>query len=90
MQSIPPDQCSRQGPPAKPLMGQVLGGERLVSRAELRGFISASDMTIWRWVRAKKFPPPVYIGTRRFWKSTDIERWLEGKQQGLEVTNGTS
>lgn len=66
-----------------------LAGERLISRAELRLFVSASDMALWRWLKAGKFPPPVYIGARRFWKSTDIARWLDSKQTA-EAQHGTS
>ena len=67
----------------------VLAGERLISRAELRHFVTASDMALWRWLKAGKFPPPVYIGARRFWRSTDIARWLENKQT-TEVQHGAS
>ena len=63
-----------------------LTGERLISRAEVRQFVSASDMGLWRWLQAKKFPPPLYIGARRYWKASDIARWLESK----EVQNGAS
>jgi predicted DNA-binding transcriptional regulator AlpA len=64
-----------------------LTGERLISRAELRQFIDISDMSLWRWLRAGKFPPPVYIGARRFWKATAIAHWLDCKQS-TEVHNG--
>ena len=57
-----------------------LAGERLISRSELCLFVTASDMALWRWSQAGKFPSPLYIGTRRFWKSTDIARWLEAKK----------
>jgi predicted DNA-binding transcriptional regulator AlpA len=65
-----------------------LAGERLISRAELRQFIDISDMCLWRWLRAGKFPPPVYIGARRFWKATAIAQWLKSKQ--AEVQDGAS
>lgn len=54
-----------------------LAGERLISRAELRHFVNASDMALWRWLRAGKFPSPVYIGSRRYWRQSSIEKWLE-------------
>ena len=53
-----------------------LAGERLISRTELRRFLPISDMGLWRWIRAGKFPKPVYVGTRRYWKETAITRWL--------------
>jgi predicted DNA-binding transcriptional regulator AlpA len=54
-----------------------MAGERLISRAELRHFVSASDMALWRWIKAGTFVPPVYIGTRRYWRQSEIEKWLE-------------
>jgi predicted DNA-binding transcriptional regulator AlpA len=56
-----------------------LAGERLISRSELRQFVSASDMALWRWIKTGKFVKPVYIGTRRYWRQSEIEKWL--KQQ---------
>jgi predicted DNA-binding transcriptional regulator AlpA len=53
-----------------------LAGERLISRTELRRFVPISDMGLWRWIRAGKFPMPVYVGPRRFWTETSITRWL--------------
>lgn len=57
-----------------------LAGDRLISRRELNHFIHISDMSLWRWLRAKKFPPPIYIGNRRYWKASDLARWLDAKQ----------
>jgi predicted DNA-binding transcriptional regulator AlpA len=73
----------------KPNPSTILAGERLISRAELREFVTASDMALWRWLKTGKFPPPVYIGTRRFWKATDISRWLEYKRTS-EVQHGSA
>lgn len=61
----------------KPNPATIFGGERLISRAELRHFVTASDMALWRWLQAKKFPPPIYIGTRRYWRQSEVEKWLE-------------
>jgi predicted DNA-binding transcriptional regulator AlpA len=32
---------------------------------------------LWRWLQAGKFVKPVYIGTRRYWRQSEIEKWLE-------------
>jgi predicted DNA-binding transcriptional regulator AlpA len=33
-----------------------------------------SDMTLWRWLRdlEMKFPPPVMIRRRRYWREADL------------------
>ena len=48
---------------------------------ELNGGIS--DMTLWRWMHRDdlKFPRPVYIGRRRYWKEAEIIAWLESQSQ---------
>lgn len=52
--------------------------ERLIPRSHLRLLIPASDMTLWRWLRDKRFPQPIYIGTRRYWKQSAIDKWIDG------------
>lgn len=38
-----------------------------------------SDMTLWRWLATAEmnFPQPIYINTRRYWRSGDVSAWLE-------------
>ena len=33
-----------------------------------------TGMTLWRWVRAGKFPNPRYINGIRYWKQSEIEQ----------------
>jgi prophage regulatory protein len=48
----------------------------LSEREILENFARVSHSTLWRWVRAGVFPPPIRIGPRRiFWKACDIEAW---------------
>lgn len=32
--------------------------------------------TIWRWVKAGSFPPPVYFKSSRRWRRDQIESWI--------------
>jgi predicted DNA-binding transcriptional regulator AlpA len=69
-----------------------LAGERLISRTELRRFVPISDMGLWRWLRAGKFPRPVYIGARRYWTASSITRWLADRSAEAKndaTTRGT-
>jgi predicted DNA-binding transcriptional regulator AlpA len=54
--------------------------ERLINRRELRQRIPASDMTVWRWIKAGIFPAPLKINGRNYWRLGEV----------LEVINGTS
>lgn len=40
-----------------------------------------SDMTLWRWLKDDKlsFPRPIRIGSRRYWRETDILSWLDSQ-----------
>ena len=38
-----------------------------------------SDMSIWRWLNdpALRFPKPIYIARRRYWREAEIVAWLD-------------
>jgi predicted DNA-binding transcriptional regulator AlpA len=52
---------------------------RLLSYAELHAVkgIQGTRQTIWRKVRAGKFPPPVKDGARNGWIDEEIDRHIE-------------
>lgn len=45
-------------------------------RRDVREIVPVSDMTMWRWIRAKKFPEPVKMAGRNYWRSDEIDAWL--------------
>jgi predicted DNA-binding transcriptional regulator AlpA len=34
-----------------------------------------SPVSVWRWTRDGRFPPPEYLGERRLWRVDVLERW---------------
>jgi len=53
--------------------------------AELRKSLGISHSTIWRWVRAGRFPKPVRIGQAAIaWPADEILRWIESKKAERE------
>jgi predicted DNA-binding transcriptional regulator AlpA len=53
---------------------------QLIAAKQLRNLLGGvSDMTIHRWMEAKKFPQPVVVGGkgRRFWRLKDVAVWQE-------------
>ncbi len=53
----------------------------IINRREVCGFLNVSDTTLWRMVRAGRFPKPVKISERRIgWPKDQIEAWLEVKR----------
>lgn len=54
--------------------------EKRIQAAAVRSICGdVSDMTLWRWLRARNFPQPAYIGTRRFWRESDVIEWLDAQ-----------
>lgn len=54
---------------ATPMRNDMLGG--------------ISDMTLHRWLHNDdlRFPRPIYIGSRRFWKTAEVIDWLDGRKE---------
>lgn len=49
----------------------------MIRERELRERLGISHSTIWRMLRAGKFPAPVRISQRvKAWRAADVERWL--------------
>lgn len=56
----------------------------IVSSPLKKGLLPVSKPTIWRWIKAGKFPKPLSLGAGvRAWKKADIEIWLQNKEQDL-------
>ena len=52
-----------------------LVGNKKTGEAGLLGFVNR--VTIWRWVKAGKFPAPVKVGGLIFWRESDLQRWQD-------------
>jgi predicted DNA-binding transcriptional regulator AlpA len=56
---------------------------KLIKAAAVRELCGGvSDMSLWRWLNdpALKFPQPIRIQSRRYWKETEIAAWLEQRE----------
>jgi predicted DNA-binding transcriptional regulator AlpA len=42
-----------------------------------------SDMSLWRWLNdpAMNFPRPLVISRRRYWRETDIAKWIAERER---------
>ncbi|PZP53769.1 MAG: hypothetical protein DI595_02395 [Agrobacterium fabrum] len=48
----------------------------LLDSAAIKKVAPVSNMTLWRWMRDGKFPSPLKVAGRNFWKSDEIEAWI--------------
>lgn len=55
---------------------------RLIRTKEVLGMIGVSRTTLWRMVRAGRFPSPVAISSwAAGFRDDEVEAWLEGLQR---------
>jgi prophage regulatory protein len=52
------------------------GIERLMSKAEVLALVGVSFVTLWKWMRAGKFPRSRVVGGKVMWWAPDIEQWF--------------
>jgi len=51
-------------------------------KRDLCARLGVSATTLWRWVRAGKFPQPVRLGPNTVgWPEADVQRWLSERIQ---------
>lgn len=57
---------------------------KLISALAVRDLCGGvSDMTLWRWLNdpVMAFPRPTYIGTRRYFRETEIFHWIASQAE---------
>jgi excisionase family DNA binding protein len=64
-------------------MARYDGPKDLLTAREVAARLSISRRTIYRMMERKQFPQPVRLGTRHVrWKTTDVQRYLDGLKPG--------
>jgi predicted DNA-binding transcriptional regulator AlpA len=58
--------------------------ETLVPARKIRERYGVSDMSLWRWLQSEKlrFPKPIRINGRRYWRVADIRAWEAAPARG--------
>lgn len=68
------------------------GGDRRLHDLPLTGyirqaqliptFVPVSSSTLWRWIKAGKFPAPYRLGDNvSAWKVAEVREWLESRER---------
>ncbi|WP_304773653.1 AlpA family transcriptional regulator [Cypionkella sp.] len=60
-------------------MDEGTASRKLIPAPKLLEWLAITDMTLWRWINdpALRFPQPIRINRRRFWRESDIAAWLD-------------
>jgi prophage regulatory protein len=62
------------------------GVVRILSRAEVRALTGLSATTIWREIRAGRFPQPIVLSpNRKGFREDDIAAWVRGGTSKLQM-----
>jgi predicted DNA-binding transcriptional regulator AlpA len=52
----------------------------LVTREELLDILPVNSSTLWRWIRAGRFPAPISTPGKVFWSRVVFEQWMRGQR----------
>lgn len=55
---------------------------KFLSDKQIAKRYGVSRATVWRWLRAGKFPKSIKINGSTRWRITDLEQW-EAEQEGV-------
>lgn len=65
---------------------------QLATEGKHTGLIPVASSTIWRWVKAGKFPKPFTMGSRcTVWDAAEVDEWIaSSKANGLPTADTTA
>lgn len=65
---------------------------QLATEGKNTGLIPVTSSTIWRWVKAGKFPKPFTMGSRcTVWDAAEVDEWIaSSKANGLPTADTAS
>ncbi len=59
---------------------QLIRINELASHKGQRGLIPVSPATLWRWVKAGKFPEPIRLSDRvTAWEASTFNAWIQSQ-----------
>ena len=63
--------------------------ERVIRWPEVHDLTGLSRSTVWRWVRAGSFPPPLQLGAQSVgWLAAEIVLWIEQRAAQRDQVDG--
>lgn len=59
---------------------QLIRINELASHKGQRGMLPVSPATLWRWVKADKFPKPIRLSNRvTAWEASKVNAWIQSQ-----------
>ena len=53
----------------------------LIGYNEIARRLGVDRITVWKWVRAGRFPAPLRIGRARRWKESTVDEWINNLEE---------
>jgi prophage regulatory protein len=54
----------------------------IIRKSELLAITGVSIATVYRWIGAGEFPPPVKLGSNSVgWRESEVREWLESRER---------
>ena len=67
-------------------INQLIRLSDLVGRNGSPGMIPVSPATLWRWVKAGKFPEPIRLSDRvTAWEASKVNAWIQSQAGGVQA-----
>ena len=63
-----------------PLSAMAEKKDRFMRPADVCDELGVVYSTLWRWVKAGRFPQPFRLGSRLAWPRVEFEQWLESRR----------
>ncbi|MGE0054500.1 MAG: helix-turn-helix transcriptional regulator [Hyphomicrobium sp.] len=77
MNEVPLENTSAEGTDARQQL------DRFISRTEVRELTGLSPTTLWREIRAGRFPAPVALSpNRKAFRVSDVAKWMRSRPTG--------
>ncbi|MBU6430112.1 MAG: AlpA family phage regulatory protein [Cyanobacteria bacterium REEB65] len=61
--------------------GDLQSDQQLLDLAAVEHVTHAKRSTLARWIATDRFPRPVHLGRRVFWRAEDVQNWLNAQLQ---------
>ena len=68
--------ATSEGAETGDVVGAPAGFDRLVAKREACGLLGVSYPKLWGLVQTGRFPPGRYVGTRVFWRASELETFI--------------
>lgn len=77
IQKAPPNRPTKKLGTSDVINIDLLSDDAMINKRHIRAsVVRVSNNTLWRWIRANRFPAPRITGGLNLWRVGDVRAWL--------------